>query len=138
VAERSLQLQRLSVPNLIDAVDFFTASPFIRWKELVWLSLTSKALKSQNKADMLEDLLVAAGSAAMRMPKLKMMEIWNGGPRYACIFRYKRGQKEQDGSWVPRIIWKQIWEPQWVLGPRVIERWKDVAGAAAWHDGVQN
>jgi len=32
---------------------------------------------------------MAAGCAAAFIPRLRVMEIWNGGEGYACLFRYR-------------------------------------------------
>ncbi|KAK3353588.1 hypothetical protein B0T25DRAFT_568784 [Lasiosphaeria hispida] len=57
------------------------------------------------------------------MPKLQVMELWNGRPGFACIFRYYRNQETQ--GWKPTLTLLSTWDlnPE----PRVIEAWEKVA-----------
>ncbi|KAK3692088.1 hypothetical protein B0T22DRAFT_475057 [Podospora appendiculata] len=47
------------------------------WENLETLALTSRVFHPRNPASNAEDILYTAGGAALRMPKLKIMEIWN-------------------------------------------------------------
>ena len=93
----SRHLQHLCAINMVDAKDFF--SPFwpkkedpneasrMDWINLEYLTLTSNWLHNQKNW---MDLVLAAGRAAKRMPRLKGMEIFAGGDRYEYKFCYER------------------------------------------------
>jgi hypothetical protein len=50
-------------------------------------------------------MLVEAGTAALRMPKLQTMEIWNGTKQNACVFRYQTTAYFTTLSWRSTGIW---------------------------------
>jgi len=120
LAKASLSLEQLSVSFLVDAKDFFQAyqSDWI-WKDLASLALTSRLLDSTKDPADISNLLHAAGVAARNMPKLQTMEIWNGGRRHACVFRYH----VTDGF--ATITWDSVWDLR--LESWVIEAWEAVA-----------
>jgi hypothetical protein len=77
----------LSAAFLVDAEDFFANlwptneqnSNVIPWENLRKLALTSRLLHPEIGRGKINKLLMAAGRAAAFMPKLEVMEIWNGG-----------------------------------------------------------
>jgi hypothetical protein len=78
----------LSAAFLVDAEDFFANL----WPPnednlnvIPWENLRKLALTSRRK---INNMLMAAGRAAVLMPKLEVMEIWNGGEGHICFFRY--------------------------------------------------
>lgn len=99
--EASQHLQQLSLSFIVDASDFFRLcrpsdtehpnpglfQPAHNWQHLTSLTLTSKVLKTPSHSPV-NDLLLAAAMAAMKVPKLELMEIWNAKDRKAGIFRY--------------------------------------------------
>ncbi|RYO96980.1 hypothetical protein DL764_007381 [Monosporascus ibericus] len=91
LAYRSLSLERFSASNMVDANDFFRAcEPNWAWDNLTSLTLTSRLL-TLCKPHLLpiNKMLVDAGTAALRMPHLRTLVIWNGMKRNACAFRYQ-------------------------------------------------
>ncbi|KAI9924243.1 hypothetical protein MW887_007193 [Aspergillus wentii] len=113
-------LERLSASFLVDAKQFFGGCiPGWTAFNLVSLALTSQTLHSTENPVKINDLLNQAGIAAQKMPKLKTMEIWNGGRGHGCIFGYY----VTDSS--TTLSWKASWGLK--FQPRVIETWKSVA-----------
>jgi len=104
-------LERFSAAFLIDAKHFFeNFSPNkpqdpteVPWKNLRNIALTSYVLHPKTGRRTIAKLLLAAARAAALMPKLKIMEIWNGGEGHACIFRYSIDHGR------PRISWWGTW-----------------------------
>jgi hypothetical protein len=121
LAYRSVGLERLFASYMIDAKDFFKASePNWIWNNLTSLALTSRLLtlyKPHSSA--INEMLVDAGTVALRMPKLRTMEIWNGMKRYACAFRY------QVTASSTTIGWCGTWNLE--LDMDVVDVWKKVA-----------
>ncbi|TLS22413.1 uncharacterized protein PpBr36_10004 [Pyricularia pennisetigena] len=119
----SQKLQELAVSGLIDARDFF--EPFYArpesgmsealpsWDELRWLTLTSPALLNpspcEGGSEHVNELLQAAGRAAMRMPKLQVMELYSTDARGGAVFRYQATQTRTAISW--SSAWSSSWRP---------------------------
>jgi hypothetical protein len=68
----------------------------------------------------MDDMLQTAAAAAMKMPKLKLMEIWNGKEGLAMLFGYQpaRGRPAM-------LTWRGTWEL--ALRPLVVQAWEAVA-----------
>ena len=117
-AYRSLELEQLYVSFLVDAQHFFQArQPLWTWNHLQSLVLTSRLLFSTDRE--ISDLLQDAGTAALYMPKLQVMALWNYVNGCACSFSYRReGNK-------PSITWRDMGDTE--LEPRVIQAWEKVA-----------
>ncbi|KAI1378528.1 hypothetical protein F4677DRAFT_453291 [Hypoxylon crocopeplum] len=82
VAWMSRQLEKVCVSYMINAKDFFEArEPHFVWSKLTSLSLTSLLLKATADTSAINSMLAEAGVAALEMPKLQTMEIWNGMKR---------------------------------------------------------
>ncbi|MBE3042900.1 hypothetical protein IMZ48_10080 [Candidatus Bathyarchaeota archaeon] len=117
----SLGLEHLSASFMVDASHFFhVREPSWTWPNLTSLALTSRLLAPDESSTGMEDMLREAAAAAMKMPKLETMEIWNGREGLAMLFRYQAGR--------PAVItWRGTgtWEPS--LWPPVLEAWKAVA-----------
>lgn len=123
VARASLELEHLSASFIIDAYHFFYAvKSEWTWSHLNSLTLTSQYLNAQVDPDRINDMLEAAASTALKMPKLKMFEIWNGQVGSAALLRY-----QIEGSGCAVLSWKATWEL--TLQPRVIKAWEAVAHA---------
>jgi hypothetical protein len=122
-------LKNLSAAFLVDARDFFagfwpTRTQYpneIPWENLQTLALTSRLLNSNTRFSKIRKLLVAAGRAAALMPKLKVMEIWNGGDGYICYFQYI------NDSGRSRITWESTWCATGLLDYNVTRCWENVA-----------
>ncbi|KAL6897584.1 hypothetical protein GGI43DRAFT_423960 [Trichoderma evansii] len=88
-----------------------------------WLKLNTLALGS--KFDNRHDLFEAAGFAALEMPELQTMEIWNEDLVLDVFeyFRYSRNDEEAEGS--STITWDSVYEE--APKQRVINAWNRVA-----------
>ncbi|KAL7939164.1 hypothetical protein V8C35DRAFT_1856 [Trichoderma chlorosporum] len=105
LAKRSLEFESLSASFLVEANDFFRA--YRRewtWAALRSLTLTSQYLDSKRSPDEINGMLTAAGDAALAMPRLRTMEIWNGGPGHAAVFEYHAEHNEA------YIAWYSTWD----------------------------
>ncbi|KAL6898338.1 hypothetical protein GGI43DRAFT_428518 [Trichoderma evansii] len=110
VANTSLKLECLSASFIVDASYFFqTREHSWRWPNLTLLILTYNCL------------FLEAAAAAMKMPNLKTMEIWNGREGLAALFRYQLKRDEQSAM----ITWRGTWD--FTLQPAVIQAWEAVA-----------
>ena len=119
-AYRSLDLEQLSVSFMADARYFFQArQPLWTWNHLQSLALTSRLLTHRANHGEISDLLQDAGTAALYMPRLRIMALWNGGKEEACVFIYCKGCDN------PSITWRGTWDVE--LEPRVIQAWEKVA-----------
>ncbi|KAK0668654.1 hypothetical protein QBC41DRAFT_276414 [Cercophora samala] len=122
----SYGLETLASSWISDAEDFFEPFDFTLFKRWHY-ELTSEELPGEYGE--MNRLLLRAAEAAMRMPKLETMEIWNCSGwkiefAQACVFRYSF--KDKTG---PKITWSSSWpaELDLVLSKDVIEAWKEVA-----------
>ncbi|KJK74250.1 hypothetical protein H634G_10396 [Metarhizium anisopliae BRIP 53293] len=128
VCSASLQLEELSASFIVEASHFFDcAGQHTSW---VWANLTSVALTTRllvpgANLTSIEDMLRDAAAAAMRMPKLENMEIWNGGKGSAMLSRYQQRRPHSQAV----INWKGTWTRAMVshLRPRVMDAWEAVA-----------
>lgn len=106
VASASLKLEHFAASFIVDADDFFKVDFQHEWPSLVSLALTSTSLKPTGDPAKIEAMLLAAAEAAMKMPQLQTMEIWNGRKGLAGLFKYQVCQNERSA----RITWRGIWE----------------------------
>lgn len=115
LARLSVQLDMLSVSFMADASKFFNSceSSWI-WPNLTSLTLTSQLLRPSANP---ETLLQRGADIAMRMPKLKIMEIWNGRAGLAALFQYR--------SKPGLVTWKGTWD--FTLRTATIKAWESVA-----------
>ncbi|TEY62241.1 hypothetical protein BOTCAL_0165g00010 [Botryotinia calthae] len=122
LANASLKLEHLSLSFMVEASHFFKARELSwKWPNLTWLALTSRLLIPQELPAELDDMLQAAAAAAMNMPNLEIMEIWNGKKGLAMLFRYQRGKQGRPAV----ITCKGTWELN--LRPLVIQAWDSVS-----------
>lgn len=120
LANRSLKLEHLSASFLIDANDFFKAyKPEWIWRDLRTLTLTSQCLELRRNSNEINDMLQAAGEAALAMPMLETLEIWNGSAGHGAIFQYQGGRGEA------AITWISTWSL--AFNPHAIDAWQKVA-----------
>ncbi|KAF5567362.1 PRANC domain-containing protein [Fusarium napiforme] len=125
LARTSQHLEMLSASFMVDAREFFLA-PQIHdswtWDKLTSLTLTSNVLTGDADPLHVNKLLQNAAAAALRMPRLKIMELWNGRKGVAMLFRYQRAR--EDGQ--PAIITIRG-TSELALGTAVVEAWDTVA-----------
>ncbi|KAF7561364.1 hypothetical protein G7046_g2780 [Stylonectria norvegica] len=96
LARVSLDLTTLSASFMVDANDFFAPRQASwTWEKLTSLALTSKLLTDDANNLDINNMLRRAAAAAMQMPRLGTMELWNGRRGVAMLFRY---QKARDGQ----------------------------------------
>ncbi|KAK3333402.1 hypothetical protein B0T19DRAFT_125100 [Cercophora scortea] len=160
LALQSQHLEHLSVSFAVDALEFFVfwlpTDRFIYkaftltckrheplfpvvmgklvapapWENLETLALTSRVFHPRNPASNAEDIISAAGGAALQMPKLKTMEIWYAhDDGYAAVFRYER---KAPGRPVSEVSYAAAsWWCSWGMGleedGRVKKIWQKVA-----------
>lgn len=124
-AARSLNLEHLSVAYMIDARDFFQACDSAwTWERLESLTLTSQLLRHHEESKFrkqINALLHTAGMAALRMPKLHTLVLWNGtkGSAFAFIYRVDRG--------AAYLNYRATWELTEEISSKVVELWEHVA-----------
>jgi hypothetical protein len=71
----------------------------------------------------INDMLHGAAEAAVAMPKLLRMELWNGGRDHASVFRYSIGHSRVGKP--AGILWKGSWD--FDVEARVLSLWSAVA-----------
>lgn len=121
-AETSLKLEHFSGAFLIEAEQFFSSrKPSWEWNSLQSLVLTSELIAPESDLSEIEQMLKNAAAAAMRMPQLDTMEIWNGRKALASLFKYESSRSQTNAT----ITWRSTWE-LCIPGP-VIQAWKAVA-----------
>lgn len=119
LANKSLGFEHFSATFLVEASDFFQAyKPEWIWRNLRSLTLTSYLLDSKRKVDEINGMLQAAGVAALAMPMLQTLEIWNGGVGHAAVFGYHTERGEAVMSWTG------TWDM--VFNPYVLDIWRKV------------
>lgn len=117
-AEASLKLEHFSASFLIDAGSFFSScEPSWKWPNLTSLTLSSRILTSETSQTDIDNLLISAATAAMEMPQLQVMKIWNGKAERAALFGYQ--------SRYAVVNWRCTWDT--TLQPLVIQAWTRVA-----------
>ncbi|KAJ5606397.1 hypothetical protein N7510_009178 [Penicillium lagena] len=88
VAKPSLKLEKLSASFIVDASCFFqSCEPSWKWPSMTSLALTSQLLLPDESPIEIDNMLQTAAAVAMKMPNLKLMEIWNGREGSAMLFR---------------------------------------------------
>ncbi|KAJ1708527.1 hypothetical protein NYO67_9305 [Aspergillus flavus] len=120
LAYRSLDGEELYVSFMVDAQHFFEAcQPPWTWTSLQTLVLTSPLLAPATNHRKISGLLQDAGEAALRMPRLQTMALWNGGKRDACGFMFRKGRNN------PTITLRSTWDIN--LQYKTIKIWRRVA-----------
>ena len=121
LVEASLGLEHLAASFVSDASHFFKACQnWSTWPRLESLALTSNVLESQQQSVCINDVLETAALVAMKMPRLKSMELWNGRAGFAGVFQYQVSESD----WAAKITWRGTWDLQ--LEPRVVKAWQAV------------
>lgn len=123
LTRKSIGLEYLFLSFLIDAERFFDAcEPACTWQYLKQLTLTSSLLTITAHLVDIFQLLIDAGEAALSMPRLETMVLWNGGRGQACAFMYNSSTKTTKNA---ALVWRGTWALQ--LRPDVIESWQKIA-----------
>ena len=120
LALASLQLENLAASFIVEARHFFAIGPSWEWPNLTSLVLTSGLLTPDKKATEVDALLRAAAAAALKMPRLETMEIWNGRKGLAALFQYRACRSLKQAG----ILWRGTWE--WKMEPSVLQAWEAV------------
>ncbi|KAK9419885.1 hypothetical protein SUNI508_06891 [Seiridium unicorne] len=90
-ASRSLSLEQVSASYVVDARHFFQPpQPLWTWHKLQSLALTSQVLTDTARYTEIASLLHNAGVAALRMPSLNTMVLWNGRKGAASRTEHRR------------------------------------------------
>ena len=122
LAEASLGVEHLAASFVSDASHFFDAcQKWNIWPRLESLALTSNVLKPQQQSVSINDLLETIALVAMKMPRLKSMELWNGRAGFAGVFQYQISESDRTA----KITWRSTWDLP--LEPRVLKAWQAVA-----------
>ncbi|TQN63669.1 hypothetical protein CSHISOI_11773 [Colletotrichum shisoi] len=122
IALTSLKLEHLAASFIADANHFFEIRPAWEWPNLASLVLTSKLLTPDENPIEFGAMLRAAAAAAMKMPRLETMEIWNGrkGGGLAALFRYQAFRNARQAV----IVWRGTWEL--AMEPSTMQAWEAV------------
>lgn len=117
------QLESLAISFVIDARDFFALPKkelaVDNFPRLEFCILTSTVLRGRNDGQ-INQLLHAAGDAALNMPKLRVMELWNAHQGEAAVFRY-----QQKPFNTVELAWSSSWD--FFLDAKVVAHWEKVA-----------
>ncbi|KAJ4024652.1 hypothetical protein NW752_003214 [Fusarium irregulare] len=119
LARASLHLTTLSASFMVEANDFFEGRR--RWHSLISLALTSGTLTNDADPEDINQMLHNAANAALRMPRLDTMEIWNGRQGVAMVFRYEKARGRKPAMITLRGTWALD------LAPEVKRAWDGVA-----------
>ncbi|KAI0014504.1 hypothetical protein F4780DRAFT_250211, partial [Xylariomycetidae sp. FL0641] len=135
LALASQPLEHLAATFIADADSFFAFSSRpsepLAWPNLQTLALTARALSPSQHPAQINATLRAAAAAALRMPRLHTLELWNGRRRAAALFRYERRGPGGAGT-PPRLLWRATWPLR--LAPATRAAWEAVVRAhyAGW------
>ena len=122
LVEASLGLEHLAASFVSDASHFFHACQKRNiWPTLESLALTSNALEPQRQSVDVNDLLETIALVAMKMPRLKSMELWNGRAGFAGVFQYQISESDRTAM----FTWRGTWNLP--LEPHVLSAWEAVA-----------
>lgn len=120
-AWRSYNLERLSVSYMIEAQDFLkTCHRSLIWYHLQSLTPTSSILSRTAPREEIWALLYDASLAAMRMPQLESMVLWNSKNGEACAAIYQRDKTNR----IATFTWRGTWNLN--LSQDVIESWQKI------------
>ncbi|KAK5465241.1 hypothetical protein LTS15_001804 [Exophiala xenobiotica] len=120
VALASLKLEHLAASFTVDASHFFEIEPSWEWSNLSSIVLTSNLLTPDTDPIEIGAMLQAAAAAAIKMPRLETMEIWNGRQGLAALFKYQLFHDREEAT----ITWRGPW--QLTMEPSIIQSWEAV------------
>lgn len=124
LSDVSTNYESLSASFAVDADNFFAADegqPPKRWPNLRHLFLTSQLLAPDQDETRVTDMLRAAAKAAIYMPRLETLQIWNGRKNLAALFKYEAATEGPSST----ITWRGTWE--FPLHASVIQAWQSLA-----------
>ncbi|KID94816.1 hypothetical protein MAJ_09229, partial [Metarhizium majus ARSEF 297] len=122
LANASLHLTTLSASFMADDGFFFAARQDTwKWEKLTSLVLTSRVLTHNADPLDINNMLRDAAAAALKMPRLETMELWNGRRGVAMLFRYQRARNGQS------VIIPVRGTSDFSLGVAATEAWDMVA-----------
>ncbi|KAL6890465.1 hypothetical protein GGI43DRAFT_415957 [Trichoderma evansii] len=116
----TLKLEHIAASFIVDASQVFEIELSWEWPNLVSLALTSKLLTPDEDSIEIGAMLQAAAAAAMKMPQLETMEIWNGRKGLAALFKYQASRDTLQAT----ITWRGTWD--FTMEPSIIQAWKAV------------
>lgn len=123
VALTSLELEHLAASFIVDASHFFEVAADWKWPNLTSLVLTSQRLTPNAKPTEIGAMLQAAAAAAIKMPQLETMEIWNGRKGLAALFKYQASRKYRQAT----ITWRGTWRLTGMhMNASVVQAWEAV------------
>ncbi|KAF4955242.1 hypothetical protein FSARC_11915 [Fusarium sarcochroum] len=117
LTETGRHLEHISISFAIDAQDFFLPQQQLDFSLLITLALTSETMTSRS-AVMVNELLGNAARAVKKMPKLKLLEIWNYKTGETGIFVYEKLDRCSE------ITWQGTWDFQ--ISQEVKDTWWEV------------
>ncbi|KAJ3939007.1 uncharacterized protein N0V96_011121 [Colletotrichum fioriniae] len=128
-----LLVEHLALCFIVDADDFLNNAP--NFPELKTLTLTAEIFlgvggnsdEAVERRMKIKTLLLLAALAACRMPKLELLEIWNGRNGQVSIFRYKVD------SGLAEITWKST-QDDVVVDDDIVKAWEATARVHARDD----
>ncbi|KAB5559550.1 hypothetical protein GE09DRAFT_60087 [Coniochaeta sp. 2T2.1] len=142
LARSTPRLQELSVGFLTEAIDAFGLRnfylnpkgihnfPIYPFKHLENVILTSQEhLRPDQSRHKINCLLRAAAAVALKMPRLRVMELWNCADGHASVFRYDSRRVSKDRACT--VTWRSNWDcySDLVIEPDVMEAFARVARA---------
>lgn len=133
VVQGCLLVEHLALCFIVDADDFLNNAP--NFPELKTLTLTAEIFlgvggnsdEAVERRMKIKTLLLLAALAACRMPKLELLEIWNGRNGQVSIFRYKVD------SGLAEITWKST-QDDVVVDDDIVKAWEATARVHARDD----
>ncbi len=120
VALASLKLEHLAASFIVDASHFFEIEPSWEWSNLTSIVLTSNLLTPDKDHIEIGVMLRAAAAAAIKMPQLETMEIWNGRKGLAALFKYQVFRDTQEAT----ITWRGTW--RFTMEPSIMQAWEAI------------
>ncbi|KAI8672806.1 hypothetical protein NCS56_00744900 [Fusarium sp. Ph1] len=87
--------------------------------KLQHLTLRTYRLRPRGRQNLVADFLVIAARAAMKLPRIRILEIWNSGHGFGFLFRYTQDRHRATITW--RVIGSQF-----ILMPKVVRAWTGV------------
>jgi hypothetical protein len=121
-ASKSRGFEHLSISYMIDARQFFDSCQLsYTWHHLQSLILTSSILSQTTPKKEITTLLCSAGLAALNMPQLESLVLWNGKDREACAVIYHRKEASRHAT----LTWRGTWDLE--FSHDVVESWQKVA-----------
>ena len=123
LALKSYSLERLSISYMIDAQQFFNSCQLSHtWTYLRSLALTSSILTKSAPQKDISTLLQNASLAALNMPQLENMVLWNSQQREACAVIYRKNRASGQAV----LVWRGTWD----LSHDVVESWQKATSSS--------